>query len=487
MARACPSPPVLARSPSGGLGVSLPQVAEHVLSQTDASPVPNRCLSCPQQMKDRADNSPSEGPSKIPADKRDELDPSAGGDSDTPQGMSKGKPVADPSAIYGVGKDLLSQGVNKLRGSVPVSQPIEAFLLRKGKATLNYLVRPCKLHWGLLALAAVVLFYFWNNLLAPGALFASFMAHDNFIFIDGVHRVWDGCVPHLDFVTGLGFLNFVGPALAQPFTDSEVMALLHYQMWWVVLAVGFSLYLGITRLHNASTIVLLVYSAAIVGAPSNIGDNRFLITMAMFYNRYGWALLTFAFLILLPRRKSSKWLDTLDACMLAAILFLSAYTKITYFVAIAGMYGLAALLYRREFLLKFVAGGTLFLVLAGLIELLWPGIHAAYFVDLKQLSAASNGAKFNVLSGIFDMPREIRLLHPGLCPAATGLHHPAQLLLLEARGPGLLPGCYHDLYPAQQCPALRAAEHDRDSDLGLDPLVGQHRSDSGDPAVCLPR
>ena len=322
------------------------------------------------------------------------------------------KPV-QPSGpdMAAAGKQILGEGVNKLRRSVPAVQPFEAKLARWSKTLLAYLIKPCRPSWGLALLSAIVLVFFYNGLIAPGVLFASFMAHDNVIFIDGVHRVWDGCVPHLDFVTGLGFLNFVGPALAQPFTDSEVMALLYYQYAWVALAIGFSLYLGLTRLHNASTIVLLVYTAAIVGAPSNIGDSRYLITMAMFYNRYGWALLTFAFLLLLPRRQSQRlpksMLDVADASMLASIVFLAAYTKITYLVAIGGMCVLAAILYRREFLARFSLAAGIFLAAALALEWHWPGMHIAYLADLKQLSDASNGAKFNVLSGLFDLPREV--------------------------------------------------------------------------------
>jgi hypothetical protein len=74
----------------------------------------------------------------------------------------------------------------------------------------------------------VLLYAGW--LLAPGKLMTVIAAPDLFIFTDGIHRIWGGAVPHLDFSTALGAFNLWGPALFGALTSNEFDAFRYFHV-----------------------------------------------------------------------------------------------------------------------------------------------------------------------------------------------------------------------------------------------------------------
>jgi hypothetical protein len=223
------------------------------------------------------------------------------------------------------------------------------------------------------------------------------MAHDVFIFIDGVHRVWSDHIPHLDFITALGFINYMGPAWFGIFTGNEAQAFLYFNLAFLGLVLLLGSYIAYTRLNVLTAVLLIIYLSAIVGAPVNIGEPSSLVTYAMFYNRFGWALLILAFLLLLPPLSNRKHIFIADTLLIALLLFIATYLKITYFVAIAGLYSLVFALY-SELRKKILFCAVVFAAGAALVEISMPGINLAYFQDMQLLAKANGGINLHLFN-----------------------------------------------------------------------------------------
>ena len=242
---------------------------------------------------------------------------------------------------------------------------------------------------GLFALLLFSIYAFCT--LFPGVIFTNMMAHDNYVFIDGIHRIWSGHTPHLDFSTALGALNFLWPAIFSLITDSEFKAFLLYQLSFLGIMLGILVYISRTRLNYFCSIILLIYMAAIVGTPVSIGFPGSFVTYAMYYNRFGWALLLASFLMILPLNTFKERTWRFEAFLGAFILWIAFYTKITYFMAIFGFF-LILTFFDRRWLKTLTASSICLLILMGCVEVFRPGLHLAYFGDLLMAGKASEGS-----------------------------------------------------------------------------------------------
>jgi hypothetical protein len=264
---------------------------------------------------------------------------------------------------------------------------------------VRLVLRPVESTIGIGLFASLLFAIYAFCTLFPGVIFTNMMAHDNFVFIDGIHRIWSGHIPHLDFSTALGALNFLWPAIFGLITDSEFKAFLLQQISFLALILGLSVYISRTRLNYFCSIVLLIYMAAIVGAPVAIGFPGSFVTYALYYNRFGWALVVVSFLMFLPVNhlrtlKEGTW--RFEACFEAFVLWIAFYTKITYFVSIFGLFLIFACIDRR-WLKAFIASCLCFLIGMGCVELFWPGLHLAYFGDLL-MAGKSTDAGFLLMA-----------------------------------------------------------------------------------------
>lgn len=246
----------------------------------------------------------------------------------------------------------------------------------------------------IILLVCLLLLSLYGELLySNGTLYSTIMGHDNIIFIDGIYRVQQGMVPHLDFVSGLGLLNFYGGYWFTHLTSSLIESFLAYNVLIVALTLMLVAYISWSRLTVLPSLILFVYCAAIVGTPNNIGQPGSDVTFAMFYNRFGWALFSLGFLFLL--RPNKKISNILEGFIIASILLFLLYTKITYFIALVGLLGLALALYPSYFYSK---AGYALLVMASVVasvEIWKPGLHFAYYNDLDYLRHASGNVDFN--------------------------------------------------------------------------------------------
>ncbi len=242
---------------------------------------------------------------------------------------------------------------------------------------------------GLFALFLFSIYTFCT--LFPGVIYTNAAAVDNYVFIDGIHRIWSGHTPHLDFSTALGALNFLWPAVFGLITDSEFKAFLFYQISFLAIILAIQVYISRTRMNYFCAIILLIYLAALVGTPVPMGSRGSLVTFAGYYNRFGWALLIVSFLMTVSsnRLREESW--CFEAFLAAVILWIAFYTKITYFIAILGIFIISAFFDRRW--LKTVIASSLCLII-GMVccELFRPGLHLSYFSDLVMTSKATQGS-----------------------------------------------------------------------------------------------
>ena len=107
----------------------------------------------------------------------------------------------------------------------------------------------------------------------------------------------------------------------------------------------------------------------------------------MFYNRWGFALLSVLFLLCLPRLRGREG-EWMDAAVAAAVLLLTFYLKISYF-AVASAFMLPLLYLRRT---RRMAVTACLLTATGiaLVHLVWSGT-GAYFQDIA-IAAQASGA-----------------------------------------------------------------------------------------------
>ena len=235
----------------------------------------------------------------------------------------------------------------------------------------------------LLAALATVFAVLYAALILPGH--AVLLGRDSFLFWDGIYRVASGQVPHVDFEVALGALNFWGPAA---FWDaaSPFMALpIYFFVSGLILSVVCALLVhGRTGRWTGLVAVLLI---AALGA----GLTEFSSSEASYhgyYRRIGGA--TFVLLSLYPfvsTGQSSGRRVIADGVLLAVLLYVALFTKISYAAVDLVLLGMAAVLWpatRRPIVLA----TALLLVAVGLTEAAAPGIVVGYARNLALVQAA---------------------------------------------------------------------------------------------------
>jgi hypothetical protein len=275
----------------------------------------------------------------------------------------------------------------------------ERFLVHSGRALRSlFLFALCPANRFLTSLFPALLLgaaYFGAAML-PKSVYTNEMPADLYIFLDGAYRVVAGDLPHIDFISTLGALNFAGPAYLQSLGLAPLKAFVAFNMSLVVLALVLAAYVVYTRLSVFTGLCLLFYLASLVAAPNPLGLAPDVITFAMFYNRFGWALvIILALLGLKPGEEGGggKFLDGLVAGAILALLF---YIKITYLAAalmILGAGALLGLIGKRTAPVAF----AVFLLAVGLVEMRFPGITSAYIDDMAHASSAAKDLDLKVV------------------------------------------------------------------------------------------
>jgi hypothetical protein len=156
------------------------------------------------------------------------------------------------------------------------------------------------------------------------------MATDLFGFIDGIYRAHLSQVPHRDFSTVEGAIQFLVPAFFIDLGADLVSSIRYYHAALLVLALCIVVYLQRTRIDNLPAIFLGGLIALALACKYNFGDSPFQVTEAMFYNRIGYAFLTLELILFVRPKPDKKILIIADGVVIGLICGLLFYVKITF-------------------------------------------------------------------------------------------------------------------------------------------------------------
>lgn len=274
-------------------------------------------------------------------------------------------------------------------------------------------------------------------LVLPGRTYSGNYTNDLMIFLDSGYRVLSGQVPNRDFHTPLGALTVLLPAFGLWMNGLGGM------MPWATVAfvaiiMPFLIYICRSRLPLIYALGFGIYAVLLVVGPLNVGEQVDHTSFAMFYNRWGYALLSLLFLLALPRR-GGVGAPLLDGVTAAALLLLMFYLKVSYFlVGLAFMFGLVLLKRQRLWAATAVIGAA---AAMALVEIFWGGT-ATYFSDIAlaaEASGAVRGSLFTLLRIVlFNFMSVIVFL--GVIGIATvrGVAWGVLLLCLYMAGAGVL-------------------------------------------------
>ncbi|MBV9747098.1 MAG: hypothetical protein JO099_25325 [Acidobacteriia bacterium] len=211
--------------------------------------------------------------------------------------------------------------------------------------------------------------------------------HDAFVYLNGAERVLHGQRPHVDFYSGLGALNYLLTAAGLLLSHGRPSGISYGQAVFGLLA-GFAAYrLARPRLTALACIVYTLFVTLLVVAPFNIGEAFDAISVAMLYNREGYALLA---LVLLesacapeanPRRE-----EVIGGVISGAAAAAAAFLKITY-LPCALLLLVALIGVRRQSQARWIAVGCGMLAIATPILIYIHGFHPMW-TDLRLVAGA---------------------------------------------------------------------------------------------------
>jgi len=209
------------------------------------------------------------------------------------------------------------------------------------------------------------------------------MLHDNFVFLDGAYRMTLGYIPHTDFHTAIGFLNFALPALALLLTNNIGAAMPTASAMIVILFTPIAIYIISTRLRYWIAIPFYLYIILLMSTPFLVGGTPTEITYAMIYNRVSWALLSLLIIFYLPAFARKPAFDVIDGIACSVIIIFLIYMKVTYGLVALSIAALIMILSPSRWRSAAIAIAFL-LIFVGAVEIFF-GLSYNYFVDVKTI------------------------------------------------------------------------------------------------------
>jgi MYXO-CTERM domain-containing protein len=241
------------------------------------------------------------------------------------------------------------------------------------------------------AAAAMVLL-----LLLPGKTVATQHLWDIMTFIDAADRVNHGQVPNRDFHSPLGPLAYqllgMGAALSGGFAGMMPAS----TALFVPLLLPLVIYASLSRMPWLLALLFGLYILILSISPLFIGQIQPGPSWGMFYNRWGWGLLSLLFLFVLPRRRPLGR-EVLDMAAMATIWLLLFYLKTT-FAAIGAAFLVALIWFPhvRRAAPGAIAGAAIAVLI---VELFWGGT-LGYISDIQTAASATGAVRGGVL-GLF--------------------------------------------------------------------------------------
>ncbi len=241
-----------------------------------------------------------------------------------------------------------------------------------------------------------------------GNTYLSEMTHDTFVYFDGSHRLNMGQIPHKDFHTPLGAAAYLIPYLGFLLKGSYAGSL---ELASFLVAVAVTLFVVLLLRGRSSAffaVLTIAFLSLLAAIPMNVGSPGTRITHAMYYNRWAWAALTLIYITYIVPKTYSNSRLALEALMLAFLITLLFFLKITYFVfALVFLFVLASASHRQRLLA--ISAGVTSVVLWALIE--WRfSVTGPYVEDLRAAIAVSGAVRRGLLAGVVENSIEYLLV-----------------------------------------------------------------------------
>lgn len=159
--------------------------------------------------------------------------------------------------------------------------------------------------------------------------------HDIFFLLDNGWRVVNGQRPHLDFTSPWGPLSFLVVAAGMLSSQNSAEAIGYGNAMFAFLAAVWGYCLGRNAMAFLPRLVVSLYLALLVVSPYSLGWGALNSSHAMFYNRYGYALLVLLMIEAFrpggtARGEREEWIGGLSTGAVAA---LALFLKANYFAA----------------------------------------------------------------------------------------------------------------------------------------------------------
>jgi hypothetical protein len=199
--------------------------------------------------------------------------------------------------------------------------------------------------------------FFFASLLAiglctafVGAIPTRIYGVDIFLQLEDGWRLVNGQRPHVDFYSPWGAFTFMPVALGMILSNNSVNSVGYGSALFGLLVGLWSYRLTRDRMEGAPRLLVCFGMVGLVVAPFSIGKSPFLSSHAMFYNRYGYALLG---LIMLEGFQSAKDSgrdkeDLLGGFSSGAAIALLLFLKASYFLVAVVLAGFSILFWPRR-------------------------------------------------------------------------------------------------------------------------------------------
>lgn len=275
------------------------------------------------------------------------------------------------------------------------------------------------------------------SLIVPGRTFSSDNTWDLLLLFDSAQRLLESQVPNRDFHTPFGPLTYLLLSGGYWLSGSLGGTFPVTTGLFVLLLFPLLIYTCASRLPWPLALLFGVHLLIVSIAPALTGDVAYNPTFGMFYNRFGWALLSLLLLFVLPRR--SPFASTVtDALAMAALWSMMFYLKISY-AAVAGVFLVAFIAFphvRKAALGALLASAFVILT----VEFFWSQT-LEYLADLRSAAAASGALKGGLMGFLQTVLRNVQGLYLFACilllAFIRGIRLDYLLLCVLAAGAGL--------------------------------------------------
>ena len=230
------------------------------------------------------------------------------------------------------------------------------------------------------------------------------MPQDLFGFLDGIYRTHLGQVPHRDFSTVEGAIQFLVPSFFVDLGANLVSSVRYYHVILLLLAMCIVIYIQRTRLENVVSISFGAVVGLALACKYNFGGSPFEITEAMLYNRIGFVFLTLELALFINPaiKRTAINVDQLlyvDAALTGLICGFLFYVKFTFGLAALGFAFFNLLADDRTWrsTIILLSGALVVLLLFVIIIEFGYGGGFALYRDVRMAMLSDSGGKMRII------------------------------------------------------------------------------------------